>query len=200
MVKFTVEERATACIQAVAVGDAMGKMTEGFWSEEVSSVYGSQVTYFRHPQYPRGINKGREQERWGYAEVTDDTAFTVLVAESIIMKRCVDRKDIIQRILNHETRIKGWPGWDGFATASKMGEDAIAEFAKWRDGNGAPMRVSPIGIFDSPNDLEKIIRDVDSACSMTHGARSALSGACAVAAAISAAVEGCKRGKCPNSL
>ena len=46
-----------------------------------------------------------------------------------------------------------------------------------------------------PENLEKIIRDVESACSMTHGARSALSGACAVAAAIAAAVEGWEKEK-----
>jgi len=193
MARFSTEKRAVACIQAVAVGDAMGKMTEGFWAQEVPSVYGSPVTDFMHPLYPRGLNKGKEQERWGYAEVTDDTAFTLLISQSIMQKGYVDRKDIIQRFLNHETRIKGWPGWDGFCSATKTGEDGIAEFAEWRDGNGAPIRVSPIGIINRPKNLEKVIRDVDTACSMTHGARSALSGACAIAAAISAAVEGFER-------
>jgi len=42
MVEFSVEERAVACIQAVAAGDAMGKMTEVFWPEEISSTYGGQ--------------------------------------------------------------------------------------------------------------------------------------------------------------
>jgi ADP-ribosylglycohydrolase len=190
MVKFSLKDRVTACVQAVAVGDAMGKMTEGFWPEEILSTYGGQVTCYQYPLHPRGPEKGRRQERWGYAEVTDDTRFTLLIAESIIDKRSVDRQEIIRRILSDKTRIKGWPGWDGFSRAAQLGEDEIAEFAEWRDGNGAPMRVSAIGIINNPKNLGKIIRDVDSACSMTHGARSALSGACAIAAAISAAVEG----------
>jgi ADP-ribosylglycohydrolase len=168
-------------------------MTEGFWSEEVPSTYGGAVTCFMHPLYPRDLNKGKEQEKWGYAEVTDDTTFTLLIADSIIEKGEVNQQNIIQRILTHETRIKGWPGWEGFSQAARLGEKNIAEFAKWRDGNGAPIRVSPIGIINRPGRLQKIISDVDLACSMSHASRSALAGSCAVAAAVSAAVEGWSR-------
>jgi len=184
MNNFSLEERVVACIKAVAVGDAIGKMTEGYWPEEVLSNYGDYVQGFKKPIQPKS------KFTWGYAEVTDDTAFTLLIAESIIEKGGVDRENIIQRILNHETKVKGWPGWEDFFKDAQMGENETAEFAKWRDGNGAPMRVSPIGIINSPMNLEKIIKDVNLACSMTHGARSALSGACAIAAAISAAAEG----------
>jgi ADP-ribosylglycohydrolase len=179
-----IQKTAVACIQAVAVGDAMGKMTEGYWPEEVLSNYGDYVQNFRKPIQPKS------RFTWGYAEVTDDTRFTMLIAESIVGKGCVDRQDIIKRVLNDKTKIKGWPGWDDFSKAAQLGEDKIADFARWRDRNGAPMRVSPIGVINRPENLEKIVKDVDSACSMTHRARSALSGGCAVAAAVSAAVEG----------
>jgi len=78
-------------------------------------------------------------------------------------KSHVVRQDIIQRILNDKTKIKGWPGWEDFSKATLLGEDEIAEFAKWRDRNGAPMRVSLIGIINRPKNLEKIVRDVESA-------------------------------------
>ena len=167
----------------------MGKMTEGYWPEEVLTHYGNHLQGFRKPFQPES------RFTWGYAEVTDDTRFTLIVAESIMDKGSVSRQDVIQRILNDRTKIKGWPAWDDFSKAAGLSEDKIAEFAKWRDRNGAPMRVSPIGIMSRPENLEKIIRDVESACSMTHGARSALSGACAVAAAIAAAVEGWEKEK-----
>jgi len=168
-----------------------GEITEGFWVQEIYQVYDGPVTGFMQPLFPRGPNKGKRQEHWGYAEVTDDTIFTLLIADSIIERGVVDREDIIQRILS--AKIKGWPGWNDFSEAAKKGEAEMLEFARWRDGNGAPMRVSPIGIVNKPGKLEKIIHDVDSACSMTHGARSALSGACAIAAAISAAIEGLEK-------
>ena len=181
---FSEEQRAIAALQGVAVGDAMGKMTEGYWPKEVISVYGSRLDNFKDPIQPKS------RFEWKRAEVTDDTTFTLLIAESIIEKEHVDRQDIIRRILNHKTKIKGWPGWSDFSRAANLGEYELAKFAKWRDGNGAPMRISPIGIINRPENLEKIIADVDSACSMTHGAKSTLSGACATAAAISASIEG----------
>ena len=177
-----IEKRAVACIQAVAVGDAMGKMTEGYWPEEILQNYGEQLQGFRQPVQPKsGFS-------WGYAEVTDDTRFTLLIAESITEKSCVDKQDIIQRIL--KTKIKGWPGWEYLYNAAQLGEDKITDFARLRDRNGAPIRVSPIGIINRPKNLEKIINDVDLACSLTHGAMSALYAACVITAAISAAVEG----------
>jgi len=133
MVKFSLKDRAVACVQAVAVGDAMGKMTEGFWPEEILSTYGEKLTSFKYPLYPRGPKKGIRQGRWSYAEVTDDTSFTLLIAESIIEKGGIDRQDIIQRILNHKTEIKGWPGWDDFSKAAQLGGDEIevCEVERW---------------------------------------------------------------------
>jgi ADP-ribosylglycohydrolase len=182
MVESLIAKRAIACIQGVAVGDAMGKMTEGYSPEEVLLNYGGYLQGFRKPIQPKS------RFSWEYAEVTDDTRFTLLVAESIVKKGGVHKQDIVEGIL--ATKIKGWPGWEDFYNAVQLGEDRIADFARLRDRNGAPMRVSPIGIVNRPENLEKIIQNVDLACSMTHGAMSALSASCAVAAAISAAVEG----------
>ena len=52
------------------------------------------------------------------------------------------------------------------------------------------MRVAPIGILHSPARLGDIVNDVEQACSCTHNTRSALSAACAIAVAYSAALEG----------
>jgi ADP-ribosylglycohydrolase len=112
MVESSIERRAIACIQAVAVGDAMGKMTEGYSPDEVLSNYGGYVQGFRKPIQPKS------KFDWGYAEVTDDTRFTLFIAESIIAKGCVNQQDIIQRIL--KTRIKGWPGRDDFCGAASQ--------------------------------------------------------------------------------
>jgi ADP-ribosylglycohydrolase len=89
MGEYSMEERAVSCLQAVAVGDAMGKMTEAYWPDEVLSTYGGYVQGFRTPIQPRS------KLTWSYAEVTDDTSFTLLIAESTINNRRVDRQDII---------------------------------------------------------------------------------------------------------
>ena len=128
------------------------------------------------PQQPRSSHV------WAYAEVTDDTKFTLLTAKSIISCGKVDESDIIRRIL--EKPIKGWPGWDEFKLKTEAQERTT------RSGNGAPIRVAPIGILHSPVHLRDMICDIEQACSCTHNTRSALSAACAIAAAYSAALEG----------
>jgi ADP-ribosylglycohydrolase len=100
---FSKEHRAVSCIEAVAIGDAMGKMTEGYSPEEVISNYGGRINGFQKPIQPKS------KFTWNYAEVTDDTQFTLLVAESIIESKQVNQKDIVKRILNRP--IKGWPRW-----------------------------------------------------------------------------------------
>jgi len=180
--KFSVRQRSVGCLQGVAVGDAMGKMVEGYRPEEIVRTYGGPITRFRKPIQPRSTFK------WGYAEVTDDTRFTLLIARSIISKGKVDSEDIMKRIMRHP--IKGWPRWREFCKVMHDGEKARMNFVSTADRNGAPMRVSPIGIVNKPENIEKIVLDVESACKMTHYARSALSAACAMATAISAAIEG----------
>ena len=70
--------RSLAALAGVAVGDALGKMTEGYWPPEIESRYGGKVETFLSPQQPRSTHA------WAFAEVTDDTRFTILVAESIV--------------------------------------------------------------------------------------------------------------------
>ncbi len=52
------------------------------------------------------------------------------------------------------------------------------------------MRVAPVGILHTPFQLHHVVWDVEGACRCTHNTRSALSAACAIAAAYSAALEG----------
>ena len=168
-------QRSKAALNGVAVGDAFGKMTEGYFPPEVEQRYGGLVDRFMSPITPRSATS------WSYAEVTDDTRFTILIAESIIAVGKVDEKDIVRRIL--EKPIKGWPGWEEFREKALKGEKTT------RTGNGAPMRVAPIGIIHSTSKLKELVQDVEKGCSCTHNTRSALSAACAVAAAFSAAIE-----------
>lgn len=160
----------------------MGKMVEGYWPEEIVKTYGGPITRFRKPIQPRSTFQ------WKYAEVTDDTRFTLLIAKSIISKGKADSEDITKRIMKRP--IKGWPRWREFCKAIQEGDKARINFAATADTNGAPMRVSPIGIINKPENIEKIVVDVESACKMTHYTKSALSAACAMAVAISAAIEG----------
>ncbi len=165
-----------AALYGVAVGDAMGKMTEGYWPPEIKQRYGKFIDGFMRPIQPHS------QYKWSFAEVTDDTRLTIILAESILACKGVNERDITRRILKEP--IKGWPGWKEFRTAVSARRRAM------RTGNGSPARAAPIGIIHPPERLEELVRDVDRACGITHNTRSALSAGCAIAAAFSAAIEG----------
>jgi len=167
--------RSKAALYGVAVGDAMGKMTEGYWPPEIKKRYGKLVDDFMTPIQPQS------QYTWRIAEVTDDTRLTVLLAKSILSRKWVDEADLTRKIL--EKPIKGWPGWKEFKEAVSKGKRAK------RTGNGSSVRVAPLGIIHPPDRLEELVRDVDRACGITHNTKSALSAGCAIAAAFSAAIE-----------
>jgi len=177
--KYSLEERALGCLRGVAVGDALGRMTEGYWPGEIAMAYGGPITGFQEPIQPRSSHT------WARAEVTDDTTFTLLLANSILAQGLVDRRDVARRILARP--IKGWPGWAEFAAANDL------EHVGHRTGTGAPSRIAPVGIICRPHDLSRLVDSVEQACIMTHHTASAISAAAAIAAAISAAVEGWPR-------
>ncbi len=58
-------------------------------------MYGGRVETFLPPQQPRSSSV------WAFAEVTDDTRFTLLIANSIISCGKVDARDITSRIMEH---------------------------------------------------------------------------------------------------
>jgi ADP-ribosylglycohydrolase len=177
----TLLERTRAALWGVAVGDAFGKMTEGYWPNQVGLRYGGHLDEFRMPIPASPDRVGY----WSFAEVTDDTTFTVLTAESIIENERVDEKDLVNRIAAKP--IKGWPGWEQFDP-----QHALAG-ANTRTGNGAPMRASPFGIINTTERLGELCRDVYAGCRCTHNSQSAIGGACAVAACLSAVLEGMEK-------
>lgn len=177
----TLFERTRAALWGVAVGDAFGKMTEGYWPNQVGLRYGGHLDEFRMPIPASPDRVGY----WSFAEVTDDTTFTVLTAESIIENERVDEKDLVNRIAAKP--IKGWPGWEQFDP-----QHALAG-ANTRTGNGAPMRASPFGIINTTERLGELCRDVYAGCRCTHNSQSAIGGACAVAACLSAVLEGMEK-------
>jgi ADP-ribosylglycohydrolase len=167
--------QAKAALWGVATGDAFGKMTEGYWPPEVLTRYKAPVTGFIRP-----IQTGSKY-KWDCGETTDDTAFTILVAQSLVTRGKIEETDVIERII--EKPIKGWPGWEDFK------HETINLGRMHRVGNGAPMRVSPIGIANPSDQIDRLVEEVYLCCRCTHDSKSAISAACAVAASFSAILD-----------
>ncbi len=121
---------------------------------------------------------------------TDDTAFTKILAESLIENNGFDRKDTADRYLV----------WFDDKNPS-IGKTTKTALTRYRNGipldscglnsatNGSAMRAAPIGIFYR-GDIEEIKRVCKEESSITHNNPEAIAGSTAVALGISFLLEG----------
>jgi len=148
----------------------------GGWIEELKPAPAS------HPVH-KGLPAGR---------VTDDTEQAFALAGTIIALGRVTPAGVAEAIAAWYDRVGGdsspyvGPSTRRAVQAYRRGVD-LEEAGRFGDTNGAAMRVSPVGLIH-PGDFEGALRDAHFSCIPTHNTNTAVSGAAAVAAAISAAM------------
>ncbi len=179
-VQYSVADRAASCLWGGAVGDAMGKASEGYSPARILEIYGKRLRGFVEPVQPLS------QFAWRKGEITEDTRQTLAVAEGILEKGEVDQLTVSRRLLACDPK--------GVGTSSRLFHfilsGDIGHVASKGSGTGAATRVAPVGLVDTTKELSELVEDVVKTTTMTHGGRVGIAGACAVAAAVSAAVEG----------
>ena len=172
-------ERALSALAGLAIGDALGMPTEGLSPAEIAPVTGLAAA--------RGLPAGG---------VTDDTQQAVIVARLLISgDGRIDPHRLADALLEWEAdlRRRGIRGLLGPSTRAALTAVAAGEPLEkaGRSGttNGAAMRIAPVGIA-TPPDLPLLIDRVVEASWVTHNTGVALAGAAAVAAAVSAGIDG----------
>ncbi len=129
---------------------------------------------------------------FGAGQVTDDTQQAMALAQAIIADGKITVPGAANAIINWYDQVDGdnspyvGPSTRRAVTALKAGGDPHHTGLRG-DTNGGAMRISPIGLIH-PGDPEGAVEDAVIACTPTHFTDVALSGACAVAAAISRAM------------
>lgn len=174
------------CLLGLAVGDALGEPAEGFNSWDYEEELGGKITDF--------IKK---------PEITDDTVLTMLVAESIIENQGVVREKIARKFVENRHKLRRL-GPTTRKALERLEKNPKSK-AKSGSSNGAAVRVIPVGLIHSgcfkiigggagirevPSKFSKLVRDAVEVSIITHGEDVAISAACAIASAISVAVEG----------
>jgi ADP-ribosylglycohydrolase len=125
-------------------------------------------------------------------QVTDDTQQAMALARVIIAEGKITVAGAAQAILNWYDQIDGdhspfvGPSTRRAVAALKAGTDPHLTGLRG-DTNGGAMRISPIGLIH-PDNPAAAVRDAVIACTPTHFTDVAVSGACAVAAAIAQAL------------
>jgi|HigsolmetaGSP12D_1036236.scaffolds.fasta_scaffold01469_4 ADP-ribosylglycohydrolase len=184
-------DRAYGSLVATAIGDAMGMPASFMSPSQIKRIYG-RITEFVAPAAEQVAHSAVEA-----GGITDDTQESLIVSSVLMEAGRFDTELFVEKMRQwarqHDvlaSTVIG-PSTRKFLEAILSGGD-YAEAGKTGDTNGAAMRVGPIGIFYH-GDLSRAIEEAAESAMPSHGSRAGIASACALAAAISTAVEGnCK--------
>ena len=184
--------RALGALYGLALGDALGMPTQSLPRAEIVARYGALVGGFHpgpdgHP-LAAGLPAG---------SVTDDTEQAVLLARLVVAGGGeVDAAALARDLLAWEESMRARGSLDLLGPSTRQALAAlaagtdIAEAGRRGVTNGAAMRMAPVGIATSARDPRLLEDRVVAASRLTHNTGVALAGAAAVAAAVSAGIDG----------
>jgi ADP-ribosylglycohydrolase len=179
------EERVIGSFKGLATGDAVGKQTETLVRADVQKWYPRGITGFHGKPgdvIPRYAGKRYE---WRIGETTDDTEQTLAVARALLPEGGVSHTAVGRELLRCKKSVHPGVSLWSFLQVGDPGR-----IASDGDGCGAAMRSAPIGVLYPSSRIGDLVRGAYECAIPTHGGQLAVCAAAAVAAAVSAALEG----------
>lgn len=185
-------DRAAGALYGLAIGDALGMPTQALPRAEIVARYGPLIGRFEagpadHP-LAAGLPAG---------SVTDDTEQAVLVGRLLADSGGrPDGTELARQLIAWEDGIRARGSLDLLGPSTRQAIAALLAGAPpgqaGRHGttNGAAMRITPVGIATPAADPDLLTDRVVAVSEVTHNTGVALAGAAAVAAAVSAAIDG----------
>lgn len=184
-------DRATGALWGVALGDAMGMPSQTLTREEISEAYG-WISDFVDPVANHPVSHGLSA-----GAITDDTEQTLLLAERILAEPDrFDEEAWARALLDWEIEIKARGLHDLLGPSTKKALESllagvpVSETGISGTTNGASMRIVPVAIATPVEPLGRFLDQIEQTCRVTHNTAEALSAASAVAAVVSAGVDG----------
>lgn len=172
-------DRYRGCLLASAIGDALGRPAEGMPIEAVRERFG-------HHELGDGLRNFLPWRGWRSGPkgtITDDTQLTMCVAESLAAGGPLDPEDLARRLVD-------WlPHGRGKGAATTAAVEALGRGVSWwragepSAGNGAAMRVAPVGLRYA-TDPAGLRRDAALSAVVTHADPMAVASAVAQAAGV----------------
>ncbi|HEX4832860.1 MAG TPA: ADP-ribosylglycohydrolase family protein [Trebonia sp.] len=184
------DKRARGALYGLAIGDALGMPTQLLTRVEVIERWGLVLSGFEPAPPGHPIADGMPA-----GAVTDDTEQAVLLARALVAGRGeVDPHAWASALAGWERDMAARGSLDLLGPSTRRAVAAIldgvppSEAGLHGDTNGAAMRIAPVGIAFPPGPA--LLAHVWQASMVTHNTPVALSGAAAVAAAVSAGIDG----------
>ncbi|WP_330302659.1 MULTISPECIES: ADP-ribosylglycohydrolase family protein [unclassified Streptomyces] len=188
----TLHSRATGALYGLALGDALGMPTQMLSRPRITARYGPVLTGFHAaaPDHPlaAGMPAGA---------ITDDTEQALLLAQLLLDgEGTVDAAELARRLVAWEDDMRARGSLDLLGPSTKRAVELVLagtpvdEVGRYGTTNGAAMRIAPVGIAVPSGDPVALVDRVVEASRLTHNTGVALAGAAAVAAAVSAGLDG----------
>lgn len=174
-----------------AAGDAMGAATEGRSRKKILELFGHKVTCLEKPPMD---TFGAGNEPGGF---TDDFSSAYFVARAVIDNGGIVEEECVKKALvewsTHHEFFDRFAGPTTRLAIRRFAGESIPESNSIKNlnrqaTNGSAMRIAPIGLINAGN-VDKAITDAVIVAEVTHKNSLALSGACAISAAVSKACE-----------
>ena len=187
-------DHALAAFQGLAIGDALGMPTQSMSRDEIRLDHGG-ITGFVDAGPHQRIAHGMPA-----ASITDDTEQAVLVARLLVEgDGRIDPTRFAQALIDWERGMAAKGSLDLLGPSTKTAVQRIldgvpaSEAGSTGTTNGAAMRITPVGIATPADDLDALVDAVQDASRVTHDTGIGIGGAAAIAAAVSAGIDGASR-------
>ena len=159
MVRPELESRFAGALLGTFVGDVLGMPFEGASAEQVAYHWSDDPSTLR--------------ERIRRSAYTDDTQMMISVAESLVECGGFNGEDMARRFAENYELHRGYGAGAHQVIAALRGgcpwNQAVSlVFPEGSFGNGAAMRVAPVGVFYH-HDLAELRRVAELSASITHG-------------------------------
>ncbi len=184
-------DRAEGALIGLAIGDALGMPTQQLSRQAVAQRWGA-ITTFEAPDPAHPLAHGLRA-----GSVTDDTELALLLARHLIARRgTVDARHFAAELVEWEDSMRARGSHDLLGPSTKAAVEAVVagtpvtESGRFGTTNGAAMRITPVGIANDFDSIPKLVDAVVAASAVTHNTGVAIAGAAAVAAAVSAGIDG----------
>ena len=184
-------DRAMGALFGVAIGDAMGMPSQTLSRDRIASLYG-RITNFRNAVAGHPVSAGLAA-----GTITDDTEQSLLLAQLLIDgDGHVDAERWARSLLDWERGTRARGVHDLLGPSTKRAIDAllrgvpVSETGRFGTTNGAAMRISPLAIVVAAEPLSALVDAVEQTCRVTHNTSEAIASAAAVAAIVSAGIDG----------
>jgi len=178
--------RARGALYGLAIGDALGMPTQMLSRERIASRYG-RLSGFEPAPPDHPIAAGQPA-----GTVTDDTEQAVLLGR-LLLRGPIDPRELAGALVAWEATMAERGSLDLLGPSTRRAVAAVLagedpeRTGRYGDTNGAAMRIAPVGIAVRG---ERLVDEVVAASSVTHNTGIALAGAAAVAAVVSAGIDG----------